>query len=269
MRYSAAEREVIALWAACDAVDSLVNHSLLQFVGPPSRTTVVFQDAVHQDLFTARLLDLTKKASNPITQTNDSCIELLLDVASSGAFNEDGFAEFITRSTGRLKEWLETEVAADAWFPSIGRSLSVSCKRREWIELCGNAAKHNFIRLNRVADRLAAILTRNGAPTDSTQALLALPEFEERFHRDILIYHTSTIAELLNNVRWGIQEYLSDEFLRAHRLGSGDPPMETYDIPAFVENDFPKRCYWDLMNAVRMRPFVARFEADPMLKLRY
>jgi hypothetical protein len=34
-----------------------------------------------------------------------------------------------------------------------------------------------------------------------------LDDFYERFHKDILNYHSSTIAEFLNNIRWGIYEY--------------------------------------------------------------
>src|SRR5215218_1142153 len=43
-------------------------------------------------------------------------------------------------------------------------------------------------------------------------ALLALADFYEKFHTDILNYHASTIAEFLNNIRWGIYEYLQPEF---------------------------------------------------------
>ena len=43
-------------------------------------------------------------------------------------------------------------------------------------------------------------------------ALLALADFYERFHTDVLNYHGSTLVEFLNNIRWGIHYYLHPQY---------------------------------------------------------
>jgi hypothetical protein len=100
-------------------------------------------------------------------------------------------------------------------------------------------------------------------------ALLALADFYERFHTDILAYHASTIAEFLNNIRWGIYEYLQPEFKRSIVWKSREPPNYGYTYPKDVTAEFAKRCYWDLMNEVRSPPYVRRFQVTRWLKLRY
>lgn len=56
------------------------------------------------------------------------------------------------------------------------------------------------------------------------EAALALEDFYRWFHDDILNYHASTIAEFLNNIRWGIYEYLQPEFQRSIVWESREPP---------------------------------------------
>ena len=100
-------------------------------------------------------------------------------------------------------------------------------------------------------------------------ALLALAEFYERFHTDILNYHGSTIAEFLNNLRWGIYEYLQPEFRRSIIWEAGNLPMYRYTYPDGVVTNLAKNCYWELMNEVRIQPFMRRLQVTRSLKLRY
>ena len=98
-------------------------------------------------------------------------------------------------------------------------------------------------------------------------ALVALDDFYQRFHEDILVYHTTTIAELLNNLRWAIHEYLLSEFERAYI----PPPYEkdprySFKYPPGLENPYARSRYWDVMNSVRAKPWVPRFTGTPNLK---
>jgi len=77
--------------------------------------------------------------------------------------------------------------------------------------MCGNIAKHNFLRLNRVASQLQEVLTKQNVVIDIGEALLTLEDLYEKM-REIFSYHSSTIAESLNDIRWGIYEYLKPEF---------------------------------------------------------
>jgi hypothetical protein len=101
------------------------------------------------------------------------------------------------------------------------------------------------------------------------ESLLALTDFYERFHTDILNYHSSTIAEFLNNIRWGIYEYMQPEFHRSIVWESGDPPKYRYIYPDAVTSRLAKECYWELMNEVRSAPYMRKFTVTKSLKLRY
>ncbi len=63
------------------------------------------------------------------------------------------------------------------------------------------------------------------------EAVLALQDFFERFHTNIFNCHASTIAEFLNEIRWGVYEYLLPEYRRSYTLDAGDPPGYSFSYP--------------------------------------
>lgn len=81
--------------------------------------------------------------------------------------------------------------------------------------------------------------------------------------------HGSTIAEFLNNIRWGIYEYLKPEFSRSLVRDTKNPPRYWHTYPEDIKNEFAKNCYWDLMNEVRSDPYLRKFKVTEVLKLRY
>jgi hypothetical protein len=135
--------------------------------------------------------------------------------------------------------------------------------------MCGDLSKHNFLRAIGVAEDLKALLVDSGIKADLEDALLALPEFYQRFHSDILNYHASTITAFLNDIRWGIFEYLQPEFHKSIVWESRDPPNYRYTYPNGIDSKFAQECYWELMNEVRQPPYVRKFEVTKWLKLRY
>ncbi len=101
------------------------------------------------------------------------------------------------------------------------------------------------------------------------EAVLALQDFFERFHTNIFNCHASTIAECLNEIRWGVYEYLLPEYRRSYTLDAGDPPGYSFSYPTGLHADFAKTLYWDLMNGIRRKPIVERFTVTKNLKIRY
>jgi hypothetical protein len=97
--------------------------------------------------------------------------------------------------------------------------------------------------------------------------MLALNEFYERFHDDIIIYHTSTLVEFLNNIRWGIHEYLEPESRRSRTRDTKRATAAFYhEIPTQIQNSYARQCYWDLMRGVQWKPFIKKFKATQTLK---
>ncbi len=145
----------------------------------------------------------------------------------------------------------------------------MSIKRIEFLKTCGNISKHNFSRLSGVVRELIGIFERNNIEISFEDALLILEEFYERFHDNILNYHGGTIAEFLNNIRWGIHKYLKPEFSQSIVHEGGDPPKYRYTFPTDVEGKFSRNTYCELMNKIRSGPYVKEFKVTRYLKLRY
>jgi hypothetical protein len=134
--------------------------------------------------------------------------------------------------------------------------------------MCGNIAKHNFLRLNSVAAQLQKVLQKQGIEISIEEALLTLEDFYSHM-RGIFAYHSTTIAEFLNNLRWGIYLYLQPEFKRSFRPIPGDRFRYEFLYPGGVKVDFARQCYWDLMNHIRGEPYVPPFKTTKWFKLRY
>ncbi len=178
-------------------------------------------------------------------------------------------------ATENFATWLESDCTVEGvWLPSIDIELDLTIKRIEFIKICGNISKHNFTRMNVDAGKVQTILERHTTTTGKAinlgeyEAFLALPEFYEWFHINIFTYHSSAIAEFLNNIRWGIYNYLHPEFERAIVRG-GDGIGYSFAYPNDVQNPFARNMYWDLMNGVRGEPYMPQFEVTRFLKMRY
>lgn len=269
MKLTEVEREVVGLWVACGSLDSLVNHVLLKLVGDGGTKEVRFETPTHQQLFNILLLDFCEKVNEDLTGVQGSCLEVLVGACQTASFDQGSSVERLKKPVDALSTWLATEITVDTWLPSIGQQLNLKIQRGESIYICGNISKHNLARLTGAAKRLAKILGPQGITVDSVKALRILDDFYERFHVDIFNYHSTVIAELLNNVRWGIHDYLTPEYLRAQIQDASDPIKYSYRFPQNVSDDFGTSCYWDLMNSVRRKPYMERFIASSVFKLRY
>ena len=109
----------------------------------------------------------------------------------------------------------------------------------------------------------------SGAPIDEQQAFLALPSFYEWFHRNFFVYHSSTIAEFLNNLRWAIFRYLEPEFLRSYTKPEPQDIRYSFKYPEDCQQPLARSMYWDLMNDVREEPYFPTFTVTRSLKNQY
>jgi hypothetical protein len=88
-----------------------------------------------------------------------------------------------------------------------------------------------------------------------------LPEFWDWFHTHLFAYHASTIAEFLNNIRWGMFAYLRPEFARAFHLTEIAPTIPSYafHVPEAIKAPIARTMYWDMMNMARSTPYFPQF----------
>ena len=269
MKYSGVEQEVIILKAVEELIDSMVNFELMDLLGNDPDSNILFKSPTHQRFFNIILVDFLSRTdpSGPIEQT--SYLGGLSKIVENPYFNENNSVHNLKVATQEFKDWLEQEVEVDVWLPSIDTDTKLKISRFDFLKMTGNISKHNYLRAIGVANDLKDILLKSGITVDIKEALLALAEFYERFHTDILNYHSSTIAEFLNNIRWGIYDYLQPEFKKSIVWEGGSPPKYHYTYPKGIQSEFAKACYWELMNEVRREPYMRRFKVTKWLKLRY
>lgn len=263
------ESEVILLKAVMEIVDSMVNFEMLELRGEDPDSEIAFPTSTHQEFFNVLLVDFLSFTDDRGIIRKNSYLGGLGLIAHRPAFGLPKSIEPLGAATAEFKHWLDEEIEVGTWLPSIRVQTNLKQSRCALIKMCGDISKHNSLRAIGVVDKLRDALAAGGVQVSREDALAALPDFYVRFHTDILNYHSSTIAEFLNNIRWGIYEYLQPEMRRSIISDGGGPPTCSYRYPDEVQVQFARNCYWSLMNEIRTAPYMRRFRVTKRLKLRY
>ncbi|EIO3980394.1 hypothetical protein LQK36_004297 [Vibrio vulnificus] len=254
------ETEIILLKAIYEHINDMVNHSLIEVRGELPQQMVMFHDYPHRSLFFIRLVDFLSctDARGPLPKT--IFLKGLADICESPNFSIAESELELKKTVSNFRHWLNEIRDISIWIPSIDIEATLKITRVEAIKMSGDISKHNYLRSVGVADEFRKVLQRSGISVDSTSALLALGDFQERFGDDVLIYMASHICEFLNNIRLGIRTYLQHEFKRSFTpkgdLWSG---AYTYDVPKNIGNKYAVSCYWELMNELRSKPYMEKF----------
>lgn len=266
------EQEIITLKAVLDMIGDMVNHETvtLHFSDPDS--SVMFKTMTHMAFFNIILVDLLSKPSGFFIG-DKSYIDRLEEICRNPRMGEIGDIRELSEVVCAFAKWLSEKVTIqDRWFPSLELEINLSIERQVFIRICGNIAKHNLTRLTWEAGNLRKIFYENGKSISLEKCILALQDFRQQFYDDIFHYHSSTIAEFLNDIRWGIYSYaapvrarcVENRYNKELRLNA-----YIYSYPRDVTSDLGKTCYWDLMNDVMRQPCIQRFEVTKYLKMRY
>ena len=213
--FSDIEEEVILLKAVQELIDSMVNFEVLDLYGSDPDSNISFRSITHQRFFNIILVDFLSRTDKKALVKQRSYLGALREISRNPNFDVDGSATSLGEATCEFADWLEQQVEVQTWLPSIDTETKLKLSRIAFLKMCGDISKHNFLRAIGVAEELRKALSESNVSIELDDALLAMADFYERFHTDILNYHGSTIAEFLNNIRWGIYEYLQPEFRRS------------------------------------------------------
>lgn len=263
------EEEVVFLKATLDAINSMVNFSVMSLHGTDPESTILFETRTHQQFFNVALVDFLSRTDKKAPVRQASYLGALQKIADSPLFSIENSVDDLRSVTTEFVNWLEAEITVDVWFPSIELRAPLRVPRIQYIKMTGDLSKHNLLRSVGVAEDLQQLLAGQGVQIGLDAAMLALDDFYEWFHDHVLNYHSSTLAEYLNNLRWGVHNYLGPEFSRSIVWSDGSPSMYRYTYPAGVESKFGRENYWKLMNLVRSKPYMRRFHVTKWQKLRY
>lgn len=207
------EKEIVTLSVVSDSINEIINYNVFSIVGVKPDTNILFKSDVHQRLFFILLVDFLSRPRPDPLEIGMPIEYLNCTVFKNPSFDKNGSIEQLVASVRAFDEWLDHDVVFEhVWLQTLGREVDLSFSRRKLIKICGDISKHNFARLSRRVESIQLACNRQNVALDASDAIVALDDFYDKFHRDILLYHSSTIAELLNNIRWGIHEYLQPEF---------------------------------------------------------
>ncbi len=262
------EQEVIILKAVKELIDAMVNFELMDLLGNDPNSNILFKSPTHQKYFNIILVDFLSCTDKKGPIKESSYLGGLREIVNNPFFNENNSVNNLRVATQEFKDWLDRQVEVAVWLPSIDTNTKLEITRTQFLKMTGNISKHHYLRAIGVAKDLRDILSKSDISVDIDEALLALSEFYERFHADILNYHSSTIAEFLNNIRRGIYDYLRPEFKKS--IVWEDDPLKYHNTYLKgIQSEFAKACYWELMNELREEPYMRKFKVTKRLKLRY
>ncbi|MGH8350841.1 MAG: hypothetical protein ACRES5_30395 [Pseudomonas sp.] len=263
------EQEVVYLSAVNELLGSMVNYELMTLGGEGDRQSVQFKTMTHQQFFYIALVDFLSPTDKHAPVPSVPYLGALRAISNTPCFAVDDSALGLKSAAAAFHEWLHVEIGVDMWLPSLDLQIEVHVPRCLLLKVVGNLSKHNSLRSVLVAKDLQGLLQKAGKPVELYQAMLVQEDMYEIFHDDVCVYHASTIAEFLNGLSWGIQNYLKPEYTRSFSPGADGSPFYKFQYPRELEHPYAKTCYWNLMNQVRSEPNFKPFTVTEHLKGKY
>lgn len=274
MKYSDLDREIIVLSAVWDLIGSMVHYGHFVKKHRLEEAMLMFNTSECSRLFIIMLADFLSKPSEGTFTLKfregegilaETYLGNLLDIAAAPHFIGD--VTLLQTSVQAFADWLDGSITVDkVWLPSIDREGAIKVQRKTYLKICGTLTKHGFTRLGNTVKVIQRVLADNGTTIDEGQSYLVIPDFQEWFRDHVFIASASIIAWHLNEIRWGLFQYLRPEFERAYIPDLiGDFPSYKFDVPAAITNPLIRSMYWDLLNNVRSDPYFPRFTVQKYL----
>lgn len=259
------EIEVVPLLAVYDLIDSIVNRAILD-IGDGPKTEVRFHDNVHARYFNLALVDLLSLTDRDAPLPQRTYLQALYEICEQPSFDDANAVDSLRKAVDEFRTWLTAVITVGGmWLPSIPLEIDLKIKRIDLLKIAGNICKHNVLRSVRTMREFQKVLAQNNAAVELNQTLLAMDDVYEWFHTHKFIAQSNAIAEFLNNLRWGIRDYLSPEYRRS-KVSDVDGIGYRYTYPEDVKDDLARASYWELMNRVRASPYLQRFEVAEFWK---
>jgi hypothetical protein len=273
-KYTDLDREIIVLSAVWDLIDSMVHYGHFVRGHRFEETMLMFNTSECSRLFIIMLADFLSKPSEgtftlKFKEGKGSLAETylgnLLDISAAPHFQ--GEVTLLKASAHAFADWLDGSVTVEnVWLPSIEREGAITVQRKTYLKICGTLTKHGFTRLGNTVKAIQRVLADNGTTIDEGQSYLVIPDFQDWFRDHVFIASSSIVAWHLNEIRWGLFQYLRPEFERAYTpYLVGDFETYRFDVPVAITNPLIRSMYWDLMNRVRSEPYFPRFTVQRYL----
>ncbi|NLX74324.1 MAG: hypothetical protein GXZ13_00490 [Synergistaceae bacterium] len=171
-------------------------------------------------------------------------------------------------SVQELDAWLKYKTPINLWLPTLDLEADIKVSRLDLIEISGNHCKHNLSRLTRVSKLIHKILNNNNNENSVSleKIPLALDDFRTHLQDNYFIYYGTYLSEMLNNIRWGIQNYLQPTYKVSYKKDDYNDMKYSYEYPAQITQEIPRQWFWRLMNNIRTGPPIKKFTCARYLK---
>ena len=280
------EREAIILDSAWTMIDAMVNWAMFVRVDLDKPTNLMFRSREHQKMFVILLRDFLsqvvahgnkpvplglRRAPRDGSLADRTFLFHLRQVCENPQLGADEVE--LRHQVEAFAEWLEKEFdAQEVWLPDIDVQVDLRIARYRYITMCGDIAKHHLGRLSVNAGHIQKLFGRANRDISEQMSYLAVDNFFQWFFDHIFLYHSSQIAEFLNNIRWAIFRYLQPEFARSyHSTDAATPDFHAYSyhVPEAINQPIACAMYWNVMNRVRQEPWMPYFTIHEVHKRRY
>ena len=282
MPFNPTEQEAIVLNATLGMIDDMVNHVIFTELGARTHdTNLLPRTADTLRLFNVLLRDFL----SPVASKGGQSLPFDLPKPPNG----DNPAEHTTlfylrrvcedprlgteiaplrRLVDEFMAWLETEAfVPGVWLSNISVQVDLRIRRIQFLRICGDIGKHNFVRLGGQANAIRNLLKENGRSITLSDAYLAIPDLWDWFHTHLFAYHASTIAEFLNEIRYAIRAYVEPQARQAYRRI--DELRYDFDRHPDIIEPFAHWMYFELMQASLREPNYPRFSVTKSLKSQF
>ena len=281
MAFSKIEQEAIILYAVLDMIEDMVNLAVFERPIGYRDTNLTFKDSNARAMFSILLTDFLSqpqgKIGSPLPfdlprppvdarSSDKTYLFYLHQICSDPRLSTD--ASGVANVVKEFAEWLDGEMRIPkVWLSRISVEVDLRIERMEFVKLTGNLSKHSFSRLEADVRKIRRIVKQSGADIDEGKAYLALEDFKEWFAENVFIYHSSTIGEFLNELRYEIHDYLAAEYARSKvDLADG---MYRFTFPTGIDSPLAREMYWELLNKIRYRIYFPRFRVSSSFKSAY
>ena len=273
------EQEILIINATNHTLREMHNHTMIQISGDPENgQSLRFESIVARNLYFILMADFlaSMREEYQIGKKKLSILDALLQVLENPRLGTKESAKSLKRDLIKLKKWLAVEaIIPKMWLPNIERKINLKISRENIVRICGNLNKHDFLKLSQLIKVIQGIFIKNGVKLTEEEVIMSFEHLDEWFNQNILIYHSTFIAEMLVNIQWSIREYLEPLYNKSlinyydERLKLNSYRFEPPNNLGLIKGSFMFHMYWELMNFVRGKPIFNKFKTWKYLKLRY
>jgi hypothetical protein len=260
------EAEVVVLLATYELIDSIANKAMLD-IGDGAKTQVGFKSHIHAKYFNLALVDLLSLTDKDGPVPQRTYLQGLSGICSDPSFGGESVAG-LRNAVEEFRSWLTTEITIQGmWLPTINLNIDLRIQRIDALKIAGNICKHNVLRSVQTMRAFQKVLAANNVEIGLNQVLQTIEQLYEWLHSHKFVAQSNAIVEFINNIRWGIYDYLQPQYQRS-MVRHADEVGYHYTYPEEVKDELARANYWELMNKVRQPPYFQRFEVPEFWKNR-